>query len=159
MRFDVHAVAVAGRRREAVVHPGAAVILPLFDDGSVAMIRNVRFAVDETLWELPAGTLEPDEDPAVCAARELTEETGYRAERIDKLTEFYSSPGICTERMHAYLARGLTHVGQDLDATEQIEVEVIAWDRTMQMVQAGEVRDGKTIAALLYWHTFGKDVG
>lgn len=157
VRFDVHAFDVSGHRREVIVHPGATVILPLMDDGSVVMIRNERFAVGETLWELPAGTLEIGEDPAVCAAREVTEETGYEADSLELLTAFYATPGICTEKLHAYVARGLTHVGQDLDATEKIEVEVMAWDRTMQMVRSGEICDAKTIATLLYFNAFMKD--
>ena len=90
--------------REVVVHPGAVVVLPFLDDGRVVMIRNRRFAVDETLWELCAGTLEPGEDPAVTAARELVEETGYEASSIEALTTFYTSPGICDERMYAFVA-------------------------------------------------------
>ncbi len=160
VRFDVHAVTLLGRdgqthRREVVVHPGAVVLLPLLDDKTVVLIRNERFAVGQTLWELPAGTLEPEEGPDICAARELEEETGYRAAEIVKLTDFYSSPGICTERMYAYLARHLTYVGQSLDQGEQITPEPIALAKAMTMIREGEIRDGKTIATLLYYHAFG----
>lgn len=136
--------------REVVVHPGAVVVLPLLDDGRIVMIRNHRFAVDETLWELCAGTLEERESPAETAARELVEETGYEAERLEPLTTFYTTPGICTERMHAFLATGLQEVGQDLEDTERIEVEVVTRERALEMVASGEVRDGKTIATLLF---------
>ena len=85
----------------------AVVILPMVDADHVCLIRNYRMAVGETLLELPAGTLEPNEDPAVTAHRELIEETGYRAEKIEKLCEFYMSPGILNERMHLFLATGL----------------------------------------------------
>lgn len=161
-RFDVVSLDLTGRDgrphvKEVIVHPGAVVILPLLDDGSVALIRNDRVAVGDTLWELPAGTLEPPEPPDECAARELTEETGYRvrsAASIVKLTEFYSSPGICTEKMFAYVARDIEHVGQELEATEQITVEPVSLDGAVDMIRRGEIRDGKSIATLLYFHTF-----
>lgn len=163
VRFDVHAVEEAGRdgrrhRREVVVHPGAVVVLPLADRHHVVMIRNERFAVGATLWELPAGTLERGEDPAVCAGRELLEETGYRAGLIVPLTNFYTSPGICTERMWAYLARDLVLRGQELDQTEKITVALLPLARAMRMMESGEIRDGKTIATLLFYHAFGKDM-
>lgn len=143
-------------RKELVVHPGAAVILPLTESGDVVMIRNVRFAVGLELWELPAGTLEPPESPVECAARELQEETGYRAERFEPLGRFYSSPGFCTEQLHAYVATGLIHVGQDLDATEQIQVNPVPLSRVLQMMLSGEIADAKSIATLgLY--LIGKD--
>ena len=93
--------------REVVRHPGAVVILPLLDDGRVCFVRNYRVAVGQTLIELPAGTLEPDEDPAETALRELAEETGYRAGRMEHLITFCMSPGILDEQMHLYLADGI----------------------------------------------------
>jgi ADP-ribose pyrophosphatase len=132
----------------------AVVVLPLVDDQTVVMIRNERFAVGEVLWELCAGTLEKGEEPLLCAGRELIEETGYEAGRIDKLLEFYTCPGICTERMHAFLARDLTAVGQNLEDNERIEVEVMSLARSMQMIRSGEIRDGKTIATLFYYDRF-----
>ena len=134
--------------REAVVHPGAAVILPILDASRIIMIRQIRQVVDEELWELPAGTLEPGEPPIETACRELIEETGYRAERIEPLVTFYSSPGICTELMHVFVATGLTPVGQNLDAGEQIDVEIVSLIDARRRLLAGELRDGKTIAAL-----------
>ena len=159
VRFNVYAVDLPGRggqsvRREAVATPGAVVVLPLLDDQRVVLIRNERFAVGHTLWELPAGTIEDEEPPDQAAARELTEEAGYRAGQVDKLIEFYPTPGICTERMHAYLARDLEHVGQDLDENERITVEVLGLDRSIQMVRDNTIRDGKTIATLLYYQSF-----
>jgi ADP-ribose pyrophosphatase len=135
-------------QRELVVHPGAVVILAVTDGEEVVMIRNVRFAVGQELWELPAGTLEPGEPPVECAVRELREETGYLAERLTPLARFYSSPGFCTELLHVFEARGLTHVGQDLEADERIRVEVLPLSRVRQMMLAGEIVDGKTLAAL-----------
>ncbi len=157
VKFDVEIRHVPTRdggtaRREVVVHPGAVVILPLLDDGRVVLIRNHRFSIDETLWELCAGTLEPGEEPAATAARELIEETGYEARELEPLTTFYTSPGITTERMYAFRARGLRHVGQRLEATEQIEVEARPLAEVLEMIRRGEIRDGKTIATVL-WHT------
>ena len=164
VRFDVHRVDLPGRggptvRREACVTRDAVVILPVLDRHTVVLIRNERFAVDQTLWELPAGTIEPGDGeagelPLACAARELTEETGYRADRIEPLVTFYPSPGICTELMHAFVGRDLTHVGQQLDENERITVEVISLDRSIQMVRDNTICDGKTIATLLYYQTY-----
>jgi len=158
-RFDVRAVEVQGtdgrtHRREIVCHPGAVVVLPLIDATTVALIRNVRPAVEDTLWELPAGTLEPPEPPLDCAHRELLEEAGYEAEMMSPLFDFYTSPGICTERMYAFLAEGLNHVGQQLEATEDIVVEPMNLDDVLEMVHTNRIRDGKTIATLLYYHAF-----
>jgi ADP-ribose pyrophosphatase len=160
VKFDVERRRVSTRdggavEREVVVHPGAVVVLPLLDDGRIVMIRNHRFTVGETLWELCAGTLEPDEEPAVTAARELIEETGYEAARIRPLTTFYTSPGICTERMYAFVATGLTPVGQRLEATEEISVEPLSRDAIMERIRSGEIRDGKTITTLLFHEAFG----
>ncbi len=158
-RFNVRTVAWPshhGQKREAVVAPHAAVVLPLLDEQTIVLIRNERFAVGQTLWELPAGTLEDHEQPRLCASRELTEETGYRARRIEPLVDFYPSPGICTERMYSFLATGLDHVGQNLEDHERITVEAVDLNRSMQMVQDNTIQDGKTIAVLLYYVTFLK---
>jgi ADP-ribose pyrophosphatase len=162
VRFDVIGVDLAKRsggtkRREVVAPPDAVVIVPVLDDGRLVLIRNTRFAIDQTLWEIPAGTLEPDEDPAACAARELEEETGYAAETLTKLLDFYASPGFCTERMTAYLAQGLTHRGQDLDETEQIEVAPVTLDDALTMLANNQIKDGKTIATLLHYYVFTRD--
>jgi len=162
VRFDVIGVDLAKRsggtkRREVVVPPDAVVIVPVLDDGRVVLIRNTRFAVDQTLWEIPAGTLEEGEDPATCAGRELTEETGYAAKTLTKLLDFYTSPGFCTERMTAYLAEGLSHEGQQLDETEQIEVEPVTLNDAMTMMRENRIKDGKTIAALLHYAVFTRN--
>jgi ADP-ribose pyrophosphatase len=137
--------------REIVQHPGAVTILPLLDDGRVCLIRNYRVAVDKTLVELPAGTLEPGEDPALTAGRELIEETGYRAASIEKLSEFYMSPGILNERMHLYLARGLQAGPAALEPGEQIETWVVPWAEAMRMTCDGSIQDAKTLVGLLYF--------
>ncbi len=148
-------------RREIAEVADAVVILPLLDvgehsDPSVVLIRNERFAVKDTLWELPAGTLEDGEDPADCAGRELEEETGYRAARVEPMTSFWASPGFATERMHAFVATGLTKTQQSLDETERIVPEVVGWDETMQMVRDGRMGDAKTIATLMWYAAFGQ---
>jgi ADP-ribose pyrophosphatase len=134
--------------REVVVHPGAVVILPLLPDGRIVLIRNFRPTVEEELLELPAGTREPGEQPLTTAQRELEEETGYRAESWSLLAEFYTSPGILTEKMFAYMATGLTHVGQRLDESEEIVVTPLAKEDVLARLMRGEFRDGKTMATL-----------
>ena len=138
-------------QREVVRHPGAVLIVPALSERELVLVRNVRVAVGARLWELPAGTLEAGEAPAAAAARELTEETGYRAARIDPVGEFYTSPGFCDELMHVFAASDLEHVGQDLDEGEDIEVDIVTVDETMAMIDDGRIRDGKTIASLAMW--------
>ncbi len=135
-------------RRDVVVHPGAVVVLAILDDHRVVMIRNYRYPVEEELLELPAGTMEPDEAPIETARRELEEETGYRAGRMQPFVTFFTSPGICTERMHAFVASDLTEVGQNLQEDERIVVEVVGLEEVRRMLLAGRLRDGKTIAVL-----------
>jgi ADP-ribose pyrophosphatase len=138
---------------EFVRHPGAAVILPLLDDGRLCLLRSYRPAIRQTMIELPAGTLERGEDPAETARRELAEETGYRAGRIEHMISFYSSPGIFDEHMHLYLAQDLTPGPMSLDPGEQIEPLLCSWEEAFAMIRSGEIRDAKTLTGLLYgWH-------
>ena|SRR5215469_8890134 len=137
--------------REAARHPGAVTILPILEDGRVCLIRNYRVAVDQTLIELPAGTLEPGEAPSVTAARELEEETGYRASDVRQLAEFFMSPGILSERMVLFLARGLTPGATRLEGGELIEPFHVAWDEAMALVERGEIRDAKSLVGLLWY--------
>lgn len=141
----------AGERieREMVRHPGAVVVVPVLDDGRIVLIRNRRIVVGTTLWELPAGTLEAEEDPARCAARELEEETGYRARTVDFLGSFYTTPGLTDELMRAYAARGLSSVGQSLEPGEEIEVRPVPRDEAMRMLDEGDLMDAKSMLALL----------
>ncbi|MEN6457376.1 MAG: NUDIX hydrolase [Thermoguttaceae bacterium] len=140
--------------REVIRHPGAAVILPLLDDGRICLQRNYRVAVGQTLIELPAGTLEPNEDPAETARRELAEETGYRAGRIEHLVTFWTSPGILEERMHLYIARDLQPGEPALEAGEDIQPLLCTWDEAMAMIQRGEICDAKTLVGLMYYRAF-----
>lgn len=152
-----------GRRelRQMVVHPGSVVLLPVLDDGRIVMIRNRRFAIELTLLELCAGTREltpsgAAEDPAQCAARELEEETGYRAASLTPMLSFYPSPGVSNELMHVFVARGLQRTAQRLDQSEQIEVQLMTPSDLLERIRSHEIRDAKTIAAVLYFHTWGQ---
>lgn len=137
--------------REVILHPGAVVMIPLLDPEHVCLVRNYRFSVEEWLLELPAGTLEPPEPPEVTAVRELAEETGYRAARWRKLTEFYPSPGIMSERMYLYVAEGLTPGPQRLEAGEQIQTQIVAWKDAVAGVFDGRIQDAKTMVGVLLW--------
>lgn len=145
--------------RETVVHPGSVTILPLVGDEHVCLIRNYRPAVGETLIELPAGTLEVDEDPAKAAARELQEETGYRADRIEHLHTFFLSPGIMNECMRLYVATGLKPGEQALESGEQIENLLVSWEEALAMVGDGRIHDAKTLIGLLSYHCFRRERG
>ncbi len=156
IRLEVHHLLKDGHRlaKEVCVHPGAVVILPLLDPQTVVLIRNRRYAVGQTLVELPAGTLEKGEDAINCAGRELLEETGYLAKRIKPMRSFYSSPGILTEKMHVFLAYDLQKQTQDLEPDEDIEVLTATLGEAVEMIHQGEIEDGKTIAALLMYERF-----
>lgn len=138
--------------RDLIRHPGAALILPVLDDGRIVMGRQYRFAVDGELWELPCGTLDDGEAPESCARRELAEETGYSAGAIELLGEYWSVPGYGTEKIFAYLATDLSEGEQDLDDHEQIDIDLFSEKDVRQMARDGRIQDGKTLAALnLYW--------
>lgn len=136
--------------REIIQHPGAVVIVPLLDDGRVCLIRNYRVSVNQTLIELPAGTLEPPEEPLITAERELSEETGYRAAKLELLHAFFLSPGILNERMHLYLATGLTPGEAAREKGEEIENLIVSWSDALSMVASGQIQDAKTIVGLLW---------
>ena len=136
---------------EFVQHAGSVAILPLLDDGRVCLIRSRRLTVDETLIEVPAGTREPNESPLETARRELTEETGYRAARFDELATYYPSPGVLSEQMWLFVARGLTPGEHAREPNEEIDNLVVSWKEALAMIDRGEIRDGKTLTALLLW--------
>lgn len=135
-------------RREVIEHPGAAVILPLFGDGTVLLLDHYRFAIGGNLIEAVAGTLSPGEDPAECARRELAEETGLVAASMTPLGSFYSSPGVMTEVMHAYLATDLTRGQRRLEEDELLEPVELPFEEALAWASSGKIRDGKTIATL-----------
>ena len=135
--------------RETLVHPGAVVILPLLPDGRVVCVRQYRRAVGRELLELPAGTLEPGESPRACAARELEEETGWRARRIRQVACFYPAPGSTSERLLLFLAQGLVPGRMKLDSDEMVRPVLVPLRMAQAMARRGRIRDGKTIIGLL----------
>jgi len=136
-------------KREIVVHAGSAVIVPVFDDGTVALVRQYRHAADSYQLELPAGGIEPGETFGQAAARELEEEIGYRAGKIEKLTEFFVSPGFLTEKMYVFLATELTESTQNLDEDEIVEIVRIPLTEAIEMAHDGQIEDAKTIVGLM----------
>lgn len=159
-KFNVELLTLPGRgggtREMAVVrHPGACAILPILHEpteqecATLVMIRNQRPAVGGTLWEIPAGTIDPGEQPLPCARRELIEETGYEAATLEPFGRFYTTPGMTDEVMHVFVARALTHVGQDLDDGEHIEVHEVRADEALAMIDDGRLQDAKSVIPIL----------
>lgn len=157
IRLEVHRlVDEQGKhlQKEICVHPGAVVILPFFEERKIILIRSRRYAINQILVELPAGTLEKNEDPMNAAGRELLEETGYLAHRMRPLVNFYTSPGILSEKMYAFAAYDLTKGQRALEAGEEIEPFAVDFDEAISMIKSGEIADGKTIATLLWYERF-----
>jgi ADP-ribose pyrophosphatase len=134
---------------DIIEHHGSVIIVPIDHDGNIVFIHQYRHAAAQTMLELPAGTLEPDEDPLACAQRETREETGLEAAKLEKIGSFYLAPGYSTEHMHVYLARNLSHNPLAPDADEYLEVERIPIAEAFERVKNGQVLDAKTVAALL----------
>lgn len=135
--------------REVVRHPGAVCVVPVTDEGEVIMVRQFRYAVGEVLLEIPAGKLEPGEDPLVAALRELEEETGTVAKSVEHIGELYTTVAIFDEKIQMYLATGLTYKNAHPDEGEFLEVAKIPLDTLVNMVMRGEIKDSKTQIALL----------
>jgi ADP-ribose pyrophosphatase len=135
--------------REVVEHPGAAAVVPILENGDVVLIRHYRHATGRWLLEVPAGKLDPGEPPEVCAARELEEEVGYRADRLVPLGTIWSSPGFTDERVWLYLASELRPGRQRLGAHEVLEVMPLPLEQAIAMAASGEIADGKSVCALL----------
>lgn len=136
-------------QREVVHHPGSAVIIPVFDDGTVSLVRQYRHPAVRYLLEAPAGTLAEGERPEAGAARELQEELGVVAARLEKLSEFFVSPGFCEEKMWVYLATELSEGKQLLDDDEFLEVVRLPISDALEMITSGEIQDAKTIIGLM----------
>jgi ADP-ribose pyrophosphatase len=135
--------------REVVRHPGGAGGLPVFADGRVALVRQYRHPAGRELLEIPAGRIEEGESPDECARREIEAETGARPGRMEKLAEFYSTPGFCEEKLYIFLATGLETTRQDLDEDEAVDVVYLTLDEAIALAKKGEIEDSKTLVALL----------
>ena len=134
---------------EIIDHPGAAAVVPMKAEGLVLLIRQYRPAAGGYILEIPAGTLRPQEDPRACAARELEEEIGWKAERFEPLIHFFTTPGFTNEVIHIFKASGLKPGAQKLDADEVLEVVECPLGEAIHWIREGRIRDGKTIIGLL----------
>ena len=135
---------------EVVEHPGGIVIVAFDSDARLLLVRQYRHPAGRELLELPAGTLEPDEAPELCAERELQEETGYRPGRLERLGGFYTAPGFCDEYLHAFLALDLVESRLEGDE-EAIDVEAVPLAEAQRMISTGQIEDAKTAGALLLY--------
>ena len=141
------------RPREIVQHPGAVALVAVDGEGRLLMVRQYRRAADAVLLEIPAGTRERGEDSEACARRELIEETGYEAARVEKLGGFYSAPGFCTEFLDCYLMTDLTEKSGQADEDENIELERLTREEALSAIRQGDIRDAKTLSGVMLWAT------
>jgi ADP-ribose pyrophosphatase len=146
---------------EMIRHPGASAVVPFLDhpdapDPRIVLIRQYRYAAEGPLWEIPAGTLDAGEAPERCAHRELREEAGCVAALLRHLTTIYTTPGFTDERIHLYAASGLTRVPAAPEADEFIETHEVRWSQVGRMIRRGDIRDGKTLCALMWVQCFGR---
>ncbi|HSR68479.1 MAG TPA: NUDIX hydrolase [Acidobacteriota bacterium] len=149
----VDTVEIDGKQylREVVRHPGGVVVLGRRADGKIAFVRQHRYPPDEIVLELPAGKLDPGEEPPQAAARELEEETGYRAEDLRHVNSFYSTPGFCSEILHLFFSNRLSPGGKAQGEEDEIlNVEFHTLQEALQMARQGQIRDAKTLVGL-YW--------
>ena len=133
---------------ETIRHPGAAAVVPIKDDGTVVLIRQFRHAAGGFIYEIPAGKLQPGEDPLHCASRELEEEVGYRASSFELLSSIFTAPGFADEVIHVYKATGLTKGRQQLDPDEVLDIIEMPLAEAVNKIQDGTIRDAKTIIGL-----------
>ena len=135
--------------REVAVHPGGAVVVPILDNGKIIMVKQFRYPLQRTILELPAGKLDKDEDPYVCAVRELEEETGYKAGKVEKLGAICTTPGFCTEILHIYLAKDLVSGNHNREEGEYgMEIYEYSFEEIQEKISKGEIIDAKTICGI-----------
>jgi ADP-ribose pyrophosphatase len=144
--------------RDIIVHPGSVVVLPIFKDGRVLLIRQYRHSVGEFLWELVAGRKEPNETPVAAARRELIEETGYTAKRLRKLMRVVPTPGFVNEWMWIFAAQGLTEGAARPEEDEKITPRIFTLEQAEKMIERGTLRDAKSICGILYYMRFHKRI-
>lgn len=142
-----------------IYHPGAAAVVPVLSDPrgpdpQILLLKQYRYAIGGSLWEIPAGRLEPNEAPIACAERELLEETGCRCETLAPLTSLWTTPGFTNEKIHLFIATGLTQGASAREADEFIEVVPMRLSATLRMIRDGEITDAKTLVAILYMSGF-----
>jgi ADP-ribose pyrophosphatase len=137
-----------------ITHPGSVVVLPVLPDKKIVLIRQYRHATRQHLWELVAGRMDEGESVKEAAARELLEETGYRAKRFKVFLDVFPTPGFLEERMYILLAEGLTEGEAEPEEDEEIEVRAYRLKELKQMIRTGKLRDAKSIAGILYYLTF-----
>ena len=135
-------------RFDIVRHPGCAAMIPIFDNGDILLLKQYPPALDNYIWEIPAGKLDHHEDPLDCAKRELIEEAGLKAKKWEKLITIYPSPGFSDEIMHIFVARDLTEVESKREKYEILTVHRLSTDTILKMIRKGEITDSKTLAAL-----------
>jgi len=140
--------------RDIVVHAGSVVVLPVFPDGRILLIRQYRYATRRFLWELVAGGKEPNETPTAGAHRELREESGYQARHMRKLLEIFPSPGVLSERMEIFLAEELTRGRAEPEEDERITVKILSLPEAVRWIRTGKIRDAKSVAGILYYAHF-----
>lgn len=146
-------------QREVVEHPGAVAVVPLLDDETVILVNQYRAPIERITLEIPAGKLEPGESPEICAARELEEETGYRAEKFELKGAFYTTPGFSNEIMYLFVASGLTVAKSHPDIDEFVETRKFNLKELLQMVKAGEIIDAKTLVGIYTVAAIGSNQG
>jgi ADP-ribose pyrophosphatase len=146
---------------EMIRHPGASAVVPFASDPrspdpEVLLIRQFRHAADRYVWEVPAGRLGPGETPEACARRELEEEAGVTAGALHRLTTIYTTPGFTDERIHLFLATGLTPGTVHREADEFVEVHRVPWSQVLSLIEEGEIADAKTLISLMFVQCFGR---